>query len=191
MNPGRLLFPAIRWDPLRGYEAARDVIERGLALGAGGFILFGGTADAAAALTTELQQRSAHPLLLGADLERGAGQQFSGATPLPPAAALGAIDDPAMTRNAGALTAREARAIGINWIYAPVADVDVEPANPIVGTRAFGSDPERVATHVHAWIQGCHDGGALACAKHFPGHGRTLGDSHAMLPVVHASAPPS
>jgi len=188
MNPGRLLFPAIRWHHTSGYEAARDEIERGLAFGAGGFILFGGTAAAAAALIRELRDRSPHPLLIAADLERGAGQQFAGATVLPPAAAFGALDDLAYTRNAGALTAREARAIGVNWILAPVADIDIVAENPIVGTRSFGADPVRVAAHVKAWIEGCREQGALATAKHFPGHGRTTGDSHALLPVVSADA---
>lgn len=188
MNPGRLLFPAIRWQDGSGYEAARDAIERGLTLGAGGFILYGGTSDAAAALIRELQERSPHPLLIAADLERGAGQQFVGATPFPPAAAIGALDDPAITRRAAALTARDARAIGVNWILAPVADIDLEPANPIVGTRAFGADPVRVSAHIRAWVEGCREGGVLATAKHFPGHGRTIGDSHAVLPVVDAAA---
>lgn len=188
MNPGRLLFPAIRWHEELGYEAARDQIERGLMLGAGGFILFGGTADAAAGLIRELQQRSPHPLLIAADLERGAGQQFAGATSLPPAAAIGALEDHDVTRRAAAVTAREARAIGVSWILAPVADVDLEPDNPIVGTRAFGSDPLGVAAHIRAWVEGCHEYGILSTAKHFPGHGRSIGDSHAVLPVVSATA---
>jgi len=76
--------------------------------------------------------------------------------------------------------------MGVNWIFAPVADLDVEPRNPIVGTRAFGGDPVRVAAHVTAWIEGCHAEGVLCCAKHFPGHGRTTTDSHQALPVVEA-----
>ena len=75
----------------------------------------------------------------------------------------------------------------MNWIYAPVADVDLEPENPIIGTRAFGEDPERVAEQIGAWIRGCSAGGALSCAKHFPGHGRTRGDSHIERPSVSAS----
>jgi len=178
MNLTRLLFPAIRL----GSPAPAPTIN-----GVGGYILFGGTAEEAKRLTTELQARH-NGLLIAADLERGAGQQFTGATPLPPLAAIGALDDTEVTRRAGELTAREARALGVNWIYAPVADVDFEPRNPIVGTRSFGTDPSMVAKHVSAWIRGCHEGGALACAKHFPGHGRTIADSHAELPCVDASA---
>lgn len=184
----RLLFPAIRWDTESGFDAARDPIERALELGVGGFIIFGGIADQVAALTADLQRRSAHPLLIAADLERGAGQQFEGATQLPPLAAFGYLDDEQLTERAGQLTALEARALGINWIYAPVADIDIEPRNPIVGTRSFGQGADLVSRHVAAWVEGCHRGQALACAKHFPGHGRTTTDSHAELPAVETDA---
>ena len=87
------------------------------------------------------------------------------------------------------VTAQEARAVGINWVFAPVADLDVRPDNPIVQTRAFGDDPQRVASYVRSWIEGCQGAGALACAKHYPGHGRTAVDSHIALPVVDATPP--
>jgi beta-glucosidase-like glycosyl hydrolase len=186
LRGGRVLFPAIRWDPARGFAADAPAIDRALALGVGGFILFGGPASAVQELTGELRDRSAAPLLIGADLERGAGQQFAGAVSLPPAAAFGALADLDATRRAGELTGREARALGVDWIYAPVADLDADPANPVVGTRAYGADPAAVSAHVAAWIDGCRSAGALACAKHFPGHGRTVTDSHLVLPVVDA-----
>jgi beta-glucosidase-like glycosyl hydrolase len=188
MQAGRLLFPAIRWDADHGFGAVQEEIDAALALGVGGFLVFGGRAEAMRDLSDDLRARSPHPLLIAADLERGAGQQFEGATQLPPLAALGRLDHEGVTRGAGALTAREARALGINWIYAPVADVDLEPRNPIVGTRSFGTDADLVSHHVAAWIRGCHEGGALACAKHFPGHGRTTTDSHEELPVVDVDA---
>lgn len=178
MKLARLLLPAVRWNTEHGFQRQWPQIERAIDRGVGGFILFGGEAAAVRDLTDEMRRRSPHPLLIGSDLERGAGQQFRGATPLPPAAALGSLDDPEITRRAGEITAREARALGIDWIYAPVADVDLEPENPIVGTRSFGSDPERVAALVAGWVRGCREGGAMSCAKHFPGHGRTVGDSH-------------
>jgi beta-glucosidase len=184
---GRVLFPAIRWNPEQGFAPAARTIDLALGLDVGGFILFGGPAPSVRGLTDELRARSAAPLLIGADLERGAGQQFAGAVSLPPAAAFGAIGDLDATRRAGELTAREARAVGVDWVYAPVADLDIEAANPIVGTRAYGADPAAVAAHVAAWIDGCRSAGALACAKHFPGHGRTVTDSHLGLPVVEAS----
>jgi beta-glucosidase-like glycosyl hydrolase len=184
----RLLLPALRWSDRRGWADERETVERALALGVGGFILFGGPAEAVRELTARLHGRSRHPLLVASDLERGAGQQFRGATPLPPAAAIGSLGDLEATRRAGELTAREARALGVNWVYAPVADVDLEPDNPIVGSRAFGTDPAAVAGQVAAWVRGCASGGALSCAKHFPGHGRTVADSHAERPSVGASA---
>lgn len=188
-DTARLLFPAIRWDrDTASYDAYRPVIQRGVELGVGGYIIFGGPAEAVRELTAELRARSGHPLLIGADLERGAGQQFPGATPLPPPATFAELDDETLSRRAGELTGREALGLGINWVYAPVADLDLEPENPIVGSRAFGSDPERASRHVRAWVEGCRGAGALACAKHFPGHGRTTSDSHLQLPTVSASA---
>lgn len=183
----QLVLPALRWDAHTGYEASRPVLEEGLRLGVGGFILFGGEEDAVRALTKELRQRSTVPLLIGADLERGAGQQFAGATGLPPLAAIASLGDVDALRRAARLTAREARTLGVNWDFAPVCDLDVLPANPIVGSRALGADPARVAALAAEWIDACQAEGVLACAKHFPGHGRTSDDSHMQLPVVQAS----
>lgn len=152
----------------------------------GGFILFGGKAAAVTELTRRLRAESPHPILVGADLERGAGQQFRGLTSLPPLSALGALDDMEVVYEAGRLTAAEARSVGVDWVYAPVADLSVEPDNPIVGTRSFGPHPSTVARQMTAWILGCRAGGALSCVKHFPGHGRTTTDSHLALPTVRA-----
>jgi beta-glucosidase len=182
-----LLLPAIRWDPVRGFAGQRETIDRALSLGVGGFILFGGPQDDVRMLCKEMRQRSRIPLLIAADMERGAGQQFPGATGLPPLAAFGWLDDLDAVNRAARLTAREARTIGVNWDYAPVCDVDLEPRNPIVGTRSFGSDASKAARFAAAWIEACQREGVLACAKHFPGHGRTIADSHAMLPRVEAS----
>jgi len=128
------------------------------------------------------------PLLIGADLERGAGQQFAGETALPPLAAIASLEDVQAIRRAAAVTAREARELGVNWIYAPDCDLDIEPDNPIIGTRSLGGDPERVGEYAAAWIDACQAEGVLACAKHFPGHGRTTVDSHKELPRVEVSA---
>ena len=185
-SAAELLLPAIRWDDVRGFATGREVVEAGLRLRVGGFIFFGGPQDEVRALIKEMRQRSRTPLLFGADLERGAGQQFEGATGLPPLAAIASLREASTIGRAAKLTAREARTIGINWDYAPVCDLDVEPANPIVGTRALGEDPNEVAKLATAWIEACQLEGVLACAKHFPGHGRTRGDSHAELPRVDA-----
>lgn len=186
MSVANLLVPAIRWDAERGWEAERPAIERSLALGVGGFILFGGEQDAVRQLTKELRLRSTVPLLIAADMERGAGQQFAGATGLPPLAAIASLNDPDLVRRAARLTAREARTLGVNWDFAPVCDVDLAPDNPVLGTRTFGGDAHRVGQLAGVWIKACQGEGVLACAKHFPGHGRTHGDSHLELPVVDA-----
>jgi beta-glucosidase-like glycosyl hydrolase len=186
MRSARLLFPDLRADPHGSFEHQAARIRLCLDLGVGGFILFGGKAEAVAELTRRLRAESPHPILVGADLERGAGQQFAGLTSLPPLAALGALDDMAVVYEAGRVTAAEARSVGVDWVYAPVADISVQPENPIIGTRSFGPDPSAVARQVTAWIYGCRAGGALSCVKHFPGHGRTTSDSHLVLPTVHA-----
>jgi beta-glucosidase-like glycosyl hydrolase len=183
-----LFYPAIRWDSATGYEEQRAAIDGALKLGVGGFILFGGPSEHVATLTEDLHSKSRVPLLIGADLERGAGQQFSGQTALPPLAAIASLEDLQAIRRAAAVTAREARELGINWIYGPDCDLDIEPSNPIVGTRSFGADPERVGEYAAAWIDACQAEGVLASAKHFPGHGRTTVDSHKELPRVDVSA---
>ena len=187
MTVSRLIFPAIRWRDDTGFDHEWDSIRQALALGVGGFIVFGGTAEAVRDLTSQLQREAGRPLLLAADLERGAGQQFDGLTQFPPPRALTALDRLEVTRWAGAVTAHEARGVGINWVFAPVADLDLLPDNPIIQTRAFAADPALAASHVAAWIEGCQAAGALACAKHYPGHARTTADSHITLPVVSAS----
>jgi beta-N-acetylhexosaminidase len=178
--------------PLRDYagdRAARqaflDDLERH---GWGGVIVFGGDLDAVEDLLAEAGARAAIPLLATGDFERGFGQQFPrGGTSLPPLMALGAAGDPALARAAGLAAGREMRARGFHVDYAPVADLAIEPANPIVGTRAAGDDPELVAAIVAASVEGLQAAGVAAAVKHFPGHGRTTVDSHEVLPVVDAA----
>jgi beta-glucosidase-like glycosyl hydrolase len=186
MTPrARLVCPALRWR--RGsFKSERTKIEQALAAGVGGFILFGGTRAAVTALTSALRDTAARPLLLASDFERGPGQQVRGLTELPPPAALGYLNDVDATYACGQITGVEARAVGLNWIFAPVCDLDIEPKNPIVQTRSFGADPTLVGSHAAAWIKGCQEHGVMACAKHYPGHGRTTTDSHEGLPIVEA-----
>lgn len=183
----QLMLPAIRWDRDNGFSNANAEIEKALKAGVGGFIFFGGPAEEVRSLVAHVVRKSDIPLLIGADLERGAGQQFAGATGLPPLAAIGSLDNEDDTRRAARITAIEAQQLGINWVYGPDCDLDIEPDNPIIGTRSFGSDPADVARHAVAWIDSCQTQGVLACAKHFPGHGRTTRDSHAELPTVDVS----
>lgn len=188
MTAGRLVLPGLRWRADTGFAHEEPAIAEALELGVGGFILFGGEAGAVRELTATLERRAGRPLLIAADLERGAGQQVTGLTSFPPPLALAALRDPGAVRQAAEVTAREALSVGINWVLAPVADLDADPDNPIVQTRAFGADPRDVGRCVRAWVVGCQHAGALACAKHYPGHGRTREDSHERLPVVSAPA---
>src|SRR4051812_8440440 len=121
-----LFYPAIRWDATTGYETERPAIDAALKLGVGGFILFGGPSEHVAALTEDLHSKSRVALLIGADLERGAGQQFAGQPALPPLAAIASLEDLQAIRRAAAVTAREARELGINWVYGPDCDLDIE-----------------------------------------------------------------
>ncbi len=186
MSIAHLVLPALRWRGDAGaYAMDGGTLEQALALGVGGFILFGGTAEAAARLAGGLRERAGRPLLIGADLERGAGQQFAGLSEWPPPAALAALGLDAV-RAAARATAREALQLGVNWVFAPVADLDAEPTNPIVQTRSLGADPALVASCVTAWVTAAQDEGVLAGVKHFPGHGRTRQDSHREIPTVDA-----
>lgn len=182
----RLFLEALRFD-LEPEDVVRRRAERALALGVGGFVVFGGDAGTVAARIEEWRGAVRHRLWIASDLERGPGQQFRGLPTLPPPAGLAASPDPERSaREAGRITGRGARAVGVDLVLAPVLDLDVEPRNPIVGTRSFGADPGLVGRLGRAWIEACQAEGAAACAKHFPGHGRTTADSHDELPSVPA-----
>src|SRR5580704_3421096 len=137
-----------------------------------------------AVITNALQAHSKTPLLIGADFESGTGMRLDEGTNFPSAMAIGATDDPQLAYAAGKDTALEARAAGIHWIFAPDADVNDNPGNPIINVRAFGEDPRQVADFAGQFIRGIEENGALATAKHFPGHGDVTTDSHLSLPVV-------
>ena len=187
MKPARLVFPAIRWRPETGFAHEHSRIDTALAAGAGGFIVFGVPAargDEVGAVVASIRERAGRPLLIGADLERGAGQQARRLTDIPPPAALASLADDDVVAWAGRTTAREALGLGINWVFAPVADLDLEPSNPIIQTRSFGADPDTVARQVAVWIAAAQEAGVLACVKHYPGHGRTTRDSHDVTPTV-------
>ena len=144
-------------------------------------------AYATAVLNNQLQSKAKLPLLIGADFERGTGMRLDDGTSFPTAMALAAADTPADAYTMGKITALEARAVGIQWIYAPVSDVNNNPGNPIINTRSFGEDPHKVAEFVSQFVRGVEENGGLATAKHFPGHGDTAADSHIDLPVIPAN----
>ena len=140
----------------------------------------------AAMLINQLQRDSAFPLIFAADFERGLGMRLNGATTFPHAMAFGAANDVDFARESGRITAQEARAIGVQWNWFPDADVNSNPANPIINTRSFSEDPKQAGEMVAAYIEGAHEFGMLATAKHFPGHGDTDTDSHLAVPHVNA-----
>jgi len=132
----------------------------------------------AAELLNRLQSDSKLPLLFAADFERGVSMRLQGTTVFPHAMAFGGDGKIEDAENFGNITALEARAIGIHWNFFPDADVNSNPANPIINTRSFGEDPKQVGDLVAAYIKGAHQGGMLTTVKHFPGHGDTATDSH-------------
>jgi beta-N-acetylhexosaminidase len=132
----------------------------------------------AAELLNRLQSSSDLPLIFAADFERGVSMRLYGATVFPHAMAFGAAGKLEDAEAFGRITALEARAIGVHWNFFPDADVNSNPANPIINTRSFGEDPKQVGELVAAYIKGAHEGGMLTTVKHFPGHGDTATDSH-------------
>jgi beta-N-acetylhexosaminidase len=152
----------------------------------GGIIISIGSPMDASAKLNALQQRSALPLLIAADLEWGSGMRLVGGTLFPMAMAFGATGRELDAYELGRATAIEARAAGIHMTFSPVADVNSNPENPIINTRSFGEDPEAVAKLVAAYVRGANEHGLFTTAKHFPGHGDTRSDSHIDLPVVPA-----
>ncbi|MGD0507023.1 MAG: glycoside hydrolase family 3 N-terminal domain-containing protein [Terriglobales bacterium] len=132
----------------------------------------------AAELLNRLQKSSNLPLIVSADFERGVSMRLNGTTVFPHAMAFGATGKTENAETFGRISALEARAIGVHWNFFPDADVNSNPANPIINTRSFGGDPKEVGDFVAAYIRGAHEGGMLVTAKHFPGHGDTATDSH-------------
>ncbi|MDE2981816.1 MAG: serine hydrolase [Gemmatimonadota bacterium] len=192
----------IPWIP-GGYASESDPefqdllgwVERGL----GGVSISIGVPDAYVAKLNRLQSRARVPLLVTSDFENGGpGMRIhhsyalpsllpqGGGTSFPPTMAFGAAGDEDLAFEYGRITAVEARAVGVHWLFAPVLDVNSNPDNPVINVRSFGEDPEAVGRLGASFIRGARAGGALSTAKHFPGHGDTRTDSHIELPVIGA-----
>ncbi|HLG06856.1 MAG TPA: glycoside hydrolase family 3 N-terminal domain-containing protein, partial [Gemmatimonadales bacterium] len=152
----------------------------------GGIVVSIGSPLDIAAKLNFLQRRSRLPILVASDLEGGTTFRFNGGTPFPTNMGVGASGRESDAYAMGRITAAEGRAAGVHLTFSPVADVNNNPANPIINTRAFGGDPRQVARLVAAAVRGTEDGGMLATAKHFPGHGDTDTDSHISLPIIRA-----
>jgi beta-glucosidase-like glycosyl hydrolase len=170
-------------------ESVVELVRKGI----GGFILFGGKKDEVKSFVARLQSISEIPLFIASDIERGAGQQFEGATRFPCQMAFSAAisrdkdDDVKILRDAIHAIAAEAIDTGINMPLIPVLDVNRNPDNPIICTRAFSDDPAEVAWYGKLYIRLLEESGLICCAKHFPGHGDTSIDSHIALPVISKS----
>jgi beta-glucosidase-like glycosyl hydrolase len=201
---GQLIMPSFRSTYLSsdsdGYDELVSLVHE---QHVGGFLLFGGREPApnvllnagysrgvlgqplaAASITNRLQAIAPLPLLNSADFETGVGFRIRGATTFPRAMAFGAAGDDRLAFEAGRVTALEALALGIHVNFAPVADVNNNPRNPVINTRSFGEDPAVVARLAAAYVRGLTEGGMIATVKHFPGHGDTDVDSHLGLPLI-------
>jgi beta-N-acetylhexosaminidase len=194
---GQLIMPWVLGDFAPDGSVSRERIRAMVEdVGVGGVLMSIGTPSDVAVKINDLQTSAEVPLLVAADLERGAGFRFRGAVYLPGATqlggatefpslmALGATGDSALAYEMGRVTGTEARALGVHVPFAPVLDVNNNPDNPIINIRSFGEDPEQVAWLGRALARGIQDSGAIATGKHFPGHGDTETDSHLSLPVI-------
>lgn len=166
-------------------EHIRQVEEQIKKYHVGGLCFFQGTPEKQAQLTNNYQELSKIPLLVSMDAEWGLGMRHKArALSYPRQLTLGAIRDNTLIYDMGADIASQLRRIGVQVNFAPVADVNNNPANPVIHNRSFGEDIYNVATKAYAYMKGLQDNGVMACAKHFPGHGDTDVDSHYDLPVI-------
>jgi beta-N-acetylhexosaminidase len=180
LNDADPIFVQLR-DNIRKYHVGSVVMS----VPVDGPVLLKSQPYVAADLLNRLQKSSKLPLIVSADFERGVSMRLNGATVFPHAMAFTATGKTENAEIFGRITALEARAIGVHWNFFPDADVNSNPANPIINTRSFGEDPKQVGDFVAEYIKGAHEGGMLATAKHFPGHGDTASDSH--LGIAHVT----
>lgn len=166
------------------FAETRRRIEK---LKVGGFTLFRGEANSIASLTNEAQRLARIPLFFSADYERGLRMQLRTGTPFTTNMGVAAAGDTNAIYRQGKIICQEMRAIGANWLFAPVADVNNNPDNPVINIRSFGADPKRVGEFVAAEVRGVREAGCLATLKHFPGHGDTATDSHIGLSTIAAN----
>src|SRR5262249_28419822 len=150
----------------------------------GGIVLFCGPVYESVMIVNRMQEVAKSPLLISADLEAGSGMRFDDTVNFPWNMAIAATGNPDYARRSGDITGREARAMGIQQIYAPVSDVNNNAANPVINVRSYGENPVDVSRFVAAFVEGAQHAGVIATAKHFPGHGDTAIDSHRGLPEI-------
>ena len=167
--------------PSSKWEEIVDLIDSD---GLGGVHLWYGEASSSLTIMNEMQDRSTIPILFDADIEYGLHQRFPKGTDLLPLMAIAATNEPNNAYEIGKIVAKESRAVGIQWNFSPVVDVNNNPANPIINVRSFSEDPEIVIEYGVKFMKGLQDHGMLATAKHFPGHGDTETDSHSSLAMI-------
>lgn len=161
-------------------ELVRQINENHI----GGIVFFAGDVYGQAVMTNKLQEISDIPLWITQDMEYGAAMRVNGSTRFPPAMGIAATKNPDYAYWVGKITAREAKALGVHQIFAPVLDVNNNPDNPVINVRSFSGDPSTVSTFGNKFIEGVESEGIVATGKHFPGHGDTGTDSHIALPVI-------
>ena len=171
----------------REHEAYKQLHHQIVDNKVGGILIFRSDVWPTAVLNNRWQELAKTPLLISSDLEMGMGMRFDDTPWWAPNMAVAATGDTKWARLHGEATAKQARAMGVNWLYAPSVDVNNNPDNPVINVRSYGEDPAQVSAFAKAFIEGAQAAGALACAKHFPGHGDTATDSHIGLPVVDVS----
>ena len=178
---GQLIMPRIDFNDPESFSAAKRLVQES---NVGGFIIFNGMRDIVIDATRELQSISQIPLFFACDAERGVGQIVRDMTLFPFTMCLGAAQNENLVYDQASYIAQEMKECGLNFLFAPVVDVNSNPKNPIINIRSYSDDPRLVSKLCSAFIRGCQENGVLACAKHFPGHGRTGVDSHIDLPVM-------
>ncbi|MDP4199705.1 MAG: glycoside hydrolase family 3 N-terminal domain-containing protein [Bacteroidota bacterium] len=191
---GQVLMPRLNAEAFAEDSAYRERIFRLVRENkAGGFCMFGSQAESVANAVTVLQNEAGHrthldgtpkSLIFSADCEFGLPMRFECGTEFPDAMAIAKAGEPGLAYQVGQAIANEMRALGLSWNFAPVADVNSNPDNPIINTRSFGDNPETVSTFALPFMLGLQSEHVNATAKHFPGHGDTSVDSHRALPVI-------
>ncbi|MBT4713382.1 MAG: hypothetical protein HOB84_01250 [Candidatus Marinimicrobia bacterium] len=181
----QMMVYSMSLDYLPAESARWEEIENLLETDGIGFLhVWGGETASALTLLNEMQSRSIVPIMVQADLEYGLQARFGAGTQLPWPMALAATGDPKLAFEAGRITAEEGRALGVHLALAPVVDVNNNPSNPIINTRAFSEDPDEVSRYAISFMRGLQSQGMLSTAKHYPGHGDTQTDSHISLAKI-------
>ncbi len=183
------VFPRLDIDKFSSDSAYASKISKLVELGVGGFCVFGRIdLSLVSKVIKTIKGMREDPIIFASDFENGLPMRLLEGTEFPHAMALGRTGDYKLTFVASQLIGKEASSIGINWVLAPVCDINSNPQNPVINIRSFGEDEKRVALHSSAYVRGLTESNVLSCAKHFPGHGDTSVDSHLQLPTLEPSA---